>query len=277
MCVAESFVVSVQVPMERLAELLTSVLWSVTDEELKLLNGVLIAVSNDGDEGVQLVEFVVRVPLEISERVCDALVNGPPKRPVPDNADEGEFVGNEAASDEQQPVPDDVLAFDSVDDRAEARSARVKEEMDDVIRAARLATAFPRTVDDDCFDECPEADREATQLRDLVGRLAEMAPERPDWIAEVRNQWLSCTCFVIKRQPTCFHNMTVFSFPACSPTYFGTDRNCLSFMLTLIFCWHCLGALSSATIQTMKMKTFSRRPECFVKLSSGVPRYALSC
>ena len=89
-----------------------------------------------------------------------------------------------------------VLSFDQ-SEREGLRLARVQAELDDVVRAARLATAFPRTVDKECFDDCPEADREATQLRELVERLADMAPESPDWVANELPRLYVCVCVCV--------------------------------------------------------------------------------
>ena len=164
------------VPTAELGEILTDLLWCIDDRKLALLNSVLSAINTE-NRTLQLVEFVIRVPLEITERLCEALVEGPK------SADDSEEDDNNSTPSErtlkQQPVDNSVLSFES--DRETRRLQQVSEEIQDVIRAARLAVAFPRTVDQEIFEECEEADREAQQLRSLVSRLSEMEPHRRDW------------------------------------------------------------------------------------------------
>lgn len=170
------------VPMHELGPALAGVLWSITDDQLSLLNSVLSAVQKE-DDTLQLIEFAIRVPLEISEKLCDALVHGKPKTPAPGISTEKDVQEDDALAVEaalkQQAVDETVLKFE--DDREAERLSRIREELDDVLRAARLAIAFPRTVDEELFDDCPEADREAQQLRDLVQKLSDMQPQRRDW------------------------------------------------------------------------------------------------
>jgi hypothetical protein len=211
-----------QVPLQLIAELLATALWSVTDEHLKLLNGVLAGISSEAD-GVQVVEFAIRTPLEISEKICAALVSGRPADPPltsnnnnpndDHNMEQKQGEENSSSSSSSSgssssggssgsgsdandgdarartfggaPAPVAAhrsLSFRSI--REETRLSRVRAELDDVLRAARLSAAMPRTVDDDVADECPEAAREAEQLRALVERLADARPERADWMRD---------------------------------------------------------------------------------------------
>ena len=165
------------VPMKDFAQVLTDVLWSVDDNEMKLLNGVLQGLQRE-DGTVRLIEFAIRVPLEISEKLSHALVHGPPAE------DEHGDGNSEEKVDASGAAAADDIAFDDEHSRAEARTQQVLEELEDVVKAARLATALPRRTDEERADEFPEAEREALQLRQLVQQLSEMEPHRRDWVED---------------------------------------------------------------------------------------------